>query len=399
MVITSALAAGRQAADSRGSGLVGIGEGDGLDASDGSLTKVCVGNALGIIVFPGATSEESPYEVQSWERIVTIPASPPGGVIEVVVDGKQLQRIRYRLSPAGASSMWPGGIQVSYPEMTNSGDDSRGHNGPSPFSSMGHERCALTRPQKAMLRSLIVNRPSRRRSMGLAGQLAKCWGIGRPDTHDAGYVVYEDADFKRAVAALKDDRDLVLPPATPAPKAVARRDVEGVVAAVPLHMGPSPWPGACSINFSRRDVLALDFEALLVSQNFELLQQLEKFSWLEQYIRGRRTLAIFVGSLGPFRRAVAESVVGTSNAPVLALFDFDPAGLLRAASTPRLETLCLPAWPDLERVLQQKKQPKAVQRAIAEHGTRLDAVTCQVVAPAWARMKQLGSLELAAFPR
>lgn len=251
-----------------------------------------------------------------------------------------------------------------------------------------------------MLRGLLVNKPVQRRSQGLAGHLANTFGIGRIDQRDRGYVIYSSADFERAKTALRNGGiSPAAPTPVPTPVPVKQAD-KGVVAVVPINMSGLQLPGARCATLAGRAALALDYQVILACEKFEMFLCLDEFSWLENFIRSRRTLALFVGSFGPYRKQVAQNLIEQSTAPVLAFFDFDPRGLQRAAIIPRLEALCLPEWQDLEQALWQKKQSSVFQRELVQHRPHLDAVECEVIAPAWARMKHLQrGLELDAFPR
>jgi hypothetical protein len=74
----------------------GIGEGDGLDTTSESLpTKVCVRNELGSVVVPGATYEDGHILAKAFEQVVHLSAYASASYIDVFVNGKIHNRVRY----------------------------------------------------------------------------------------------------------------------------------------------------------------------------------------------------------------------------------------------------------------------------------------------------------------
>jgi hypothetical protein len=118
-------------------------------------------------------------------------------------------------------------------------------------------------------------------------------------------------------------------------------------------------PGARCATLSGRDAMALDFDVILLCGKFEMLLRLHQFGWLEKFIRGRRTLGLFEGGLGPYRQAPAKFLVQRSAAPVLAFYDLDSQGFERAAGTPRLEAVCLPDWQDWSGLVRDSASARA----------------------------------------
>jgi hypothetical protein len=257
----------------------------------------------------------------------------------------------------------------------------------------------LSTREAAVLRSLIVNRPKSRRAPGILGQLARDRGIGHTEATAPGFVVYTDADFERAAAELEADG--LASGAGPGKGPLPRLRIEAECVAVALiNMGePVPLATRC-VTITAQEALELDFGVILVCGQFEALLRLREFSWLDNFIRGRRTLAMFRGGTAQYRVAAASAVLDRSEAPVLGFFDFGPAGLHQATQVPRLEALCLPEWPVLEAALEPKTFNVAFPREFAYNRARLDAAACSVVGPLWERMKTIRrGLTQEGFPR
>lgn len=74
----------------------GIGEGDGLDAGPESLpSKVCVRNELGSVVVQGATYEDGQIRARAFEQVVHLSPYSSASYIDVFVNGKLHNRVRY----------------------------------------------------------------------------------------------------------------------------------------------------------------------------------------------------------------------------------------------------------------------------------------------------------------
>jgi hypothetical protein len=139
-------------------------------------------------------------------------------------------------------------------------------------------------------------------------------------------------------------------PATQRPRSLsfAAPVTEGLVAVVSIGIpGISSPPGSFLV-MPWHKALALPYEVLVVCENLEPLQRIDRYDWLPPFIKNRSALVLFRGAPAWFRVDSANRVVAGDSRPVLELFDFDPQGLLMAARLPRREGLCLPSWEQLQ---------------------------------------------------
>lgn len=145
--------------------------------------------------------------------------------------------------------------------------------------------------------------------------------------------------------------------------------------------------------------LALPYEVLVVCENLEPLQRIDRYDWLPPFIKNRSALVLFRGAPAWFRVDSANRVVAGDSRPVLELFDFDPQGLLMAARLPRREGLCLPSWEQLQPLVISRKRHDLYGDQLPGFQAALDACGDSDIATAWNRMRFLTwDLNQEAFP-
>jgi hypothetical protein len=259
----------------------------------------------------------------------------------------------------------------------------------------------------AFLRSLVAERPSRRRSPGLAGHLCHHLKIGTASP-EGDYIIYQHGDFERAGELLGRWRNgtAVAPePSAASSRALvenlAQRYSRHYLAMYPLNMGYS-FPPSCSfMSTTLRSARELVFDVIIACEKLNTLGRLDQYTWLEQFVKGRRALAVFCGARGGVYRAeTAQRFVDGSAAPVMALHDFDPSGLHKASALPRLEALCLPDWQSLEPLLKNGRPEPMFAQHRRQLRNELDQVKCAHVATAWDRMNAIGNgISVEDFPR
>ncbi|OUM00771.1 hypothetical protein A8M77_19695 [Variovorax sp. JS1663] len=222
-------------------------------------------------------------------------------------------------------------------------------------------------------------------------------------------VLYEESDFLKAETKL---RNAGLAGVAPAPgrrrseaddaaseKAAAAPVTEGLVAVVALGIEGVKTPRGSFLAMCWREALAMSFEVLLVCENLESMQRIHRYRWLEPYLKGRSALVLFRGAPDWFRIDAARRLVEEDSRPVLALFDFDPQGLVMAASLPRREALCLPPWEELEPIVRERKRHDLYGAQEAGCRPTLNACGDPEIALAWGRMRLLTrGLNQEAFP-
>jgi len=135
-------------------------------------------------------------------------------------------------------------------------------------------------------------------------------------------------------------------------------------------------------------------------RNLEPLLQLHQYTWLSEYVKERPCLAVYRGGPRLFGTDAAAKLIDQDTRPTLAFFDFDPKGLSMAASLPRREALCLPAWPELRNVAVAQKRTVLYTNSFQQSRAHLDAVTAPDIALAWSRMRSIATgLNQEGFPR
>lgn len=259
----------------------------------------------------------------------------------------------------------------------------------------------------AFLRRLVARRPAELRHQGVAARMAEQQGLGMVR---GAKVVYGDADFTHARDMLRNRGfELAAPPApftrSEAPPGGSEKTgavpvTQGRVAVVAVGLPALPAPPGRFMAMDWHDALALPYEALLVCENLEPLLRLHEYRWLADFYKGRPALALFRGAPGMFGTDAAATLIAADTRPTLAFFDFDPKGLSMAASLPRREALCLPAWPELEAATRRAQRENLFTQSA--HGSRahLDRVQDGDIALAWQRLRLLAlGLNQEGFPR
>lgn len=266
---------------------------------------------------------------------------------------------------------------------------------------------SLSQREVDFLRRLRKERPERRDLGPVAQALASEHGIGRVR---GAAVAYEPHDFTAAENLLisrgypLEAPERGLPRSSSAPggseKAGARKVTTDLIAVVPLHMEVCLPAGALFLGADWRAVDTNSFDCILECENLEPMLALGSFTWLERILRGRRTLAVFRGMPHVFSTGTAARFIAAAGKPVLGFYDFDPEGLVMAASEPRLEALCLPDWDSLAAATRRYQRTHLYLDQLPGRRAQLDALPDGPVRDAWQQLKMLQcGLNQENFPR
>ena len=183
-------------------------------------------------------------------------------------------------------------------------------------------------------------------------------------------------------------------------KAGARKVMADLVAVVPLHMDAALPTGTLFLAADWPSIDTASFDCILECENLEPMLDLASFTWLDGFVRGRRTLAVFRGMPNSFSTGAAARFIAAAGKPVLGFYDFDPEGLAMAASEPRLEALCLPDQESLVAAARRYQRTHLyLDQAPGRRGL-LDALPGGPVRDAWQQLKMLQcGLNQENFPR
>ena len=127
-------------------------------------------------------------------------------------------------------------------------------------------------------------------------------------------------------------------------------------------------------------------DVLLMVENLESLRFLERNQWIDY--QALAVLAIFRGD-GVFRADVVASLLESSNAPVWAYFDFDPAGLGMAARLPRLQRVLLPPEDVLVSATRKAKQVHLYADQVDQWGKSLMSDDRSMIQQPWSLLRKL----------
>lgn len=256
------------------------------------------------------------------------------------------------------------------------------------------------------LRRLIAGKRTTKRLSDLAERFARSEGIGRVK---GAAVLYEPSDFTRAANILTTRGfDLNPGPGNHLRSESGRGGSEkkraapvghDLVAVVPFNMDLKLPPGVRFLAMSWRSALEQKHEQLLVCDNLEPMSYLKDFDWLAPHTQGKATLAVYRGGPTVFGSRAPAEFIAASAAPTLALHDFDPEGLHRAAILPRRTGICLPDWADLEAAVRHYNRRHLFTNSI-QLGSALDKVNDPEIALLWKKMKSLSAgLNVENFPK
>lgn len=266
---------------------------------------------------------------------------------------------------------------------------------------------SLTPAEVGFLRRLVASSVEHKRADGLAKRMSELHGIGRVV---GSRVMYARADFERAEALLESRRiDLKAPQqgftrsqaaSGLSEKAGAKAVTDGLVAVVPLHMGMGLPVGSSFLAVHWEAALQWDFDVILECENLEPLTRLSEYRWLDDFVRSRRTLAVFRGCPQVFTPRPPAALLRAASKPVLGFYDFDPAGLVIAAGEPNLEALCLPEWEPLRERALQVRRPALFYPQLRAYQPTLDGLSAGPVRDAWMVLRQVQwGLDQESFPR
>ncbi|KGG86652.1 hypothetical protein P368_21305 [Comamonas thiooxydans] len=266
----------------------------------------------------------------------------------------------------------------------------------------------MTPHEVAFLRRLAAEQPQALRNDGIAARMLKEHGLGALRGARVFYGAFEytrAADMLHnrgyALEAMREPFARSQAPAGGSEKLGALPVLHEIVAVVPLGVAGFTVPVGTFMGMPWRDALALNYEVLLVCENLEPMLLLQHgYPWLARFINGRSTLALFRGKPGLFSTAAAARLIAEDARPTLAFFDFDPKGLSMAASLPRREALCLPAWSALEVATRQAKRENLFVRSLHGSQVHLNRVEDAEISEAWRRLKELAiGLNQEGFPQ
>ncbi|MDF2461847.1 MAG: hypothetical protein K0Q43_82 [Ramlibacter sp.] len=265
----------------------------------------------------------------------------------------------------------------------------------------------MTPRQLHFLQRLVAQKPAERRNEGTAAEMAVHEGVGR---RDRSRIQYAAADFVKAqnilitrgypVEAPASGFTRSSAPAGGSEKTGARAVSQDLVAAVPLNMAFQLPPGTNFVAMAWQDAVKLPFSAVLLCENLEALRDIRSYAWLDGFVRGRPTLAVFRGAPGYFRTDAPAALLRATDAPVLGFFDLDPQGLCFAAGTLRLEALLLPPVDVLEQRLLQLKRRHLFTQQFQKAQAQLEQLPEGQLRDLWQLLKRhsLG-LDQEGFPR
>ena len=217
----------------------------------------------------------------------------------------------------------------------------------------------LSSTQIACLQRLAIEKPAERGHSAVAEFFLVHCGIGSRKGRGS---VYTEKSHQQAISLLIANGL----PLTPMPAGSSRSDAIGLpsektgtkaphddsvaikVASGACLLGGHPLPrpeqGIYSV-LTVAQATAVTADRLLLVENVETFRTLEKYRWLDY--QGLNVVAILLGD-NLFKADRVDAVIRARAEPVWAFFDFDPNGLGRACSLPRLDRIILPAsgWLD-----------------------------------------------------
>lgn len=258
--------------------------------------------------------------------------------------------------------------------------------------------------QILFLQRLASERPAQRRVGDVSRHFCEHYSLG---SMVGRQVAYRDEHHRMAESLLRN-HDL---PVTPMVTGASRSDVATFGGLSEKSLSAAPHAGSIGIKCMGEcllDGLALrtpegsylvvtpeaasriSCDRLLLVENLETFRQLERYRWIDY--RGRSVLAVYRGD-SALSTGEALQFVKARSESIWAFVDFDPAGLVIAASLPveRLERLVLPevAWLREAAKSSRGRQLFDEQEARARPG--LDRAAHPDVRLAWAELQALRS--------
>jgi hypothetical protein len=243
------------------------------------------------------------------------------------------------------------------------------------------------------LRRLLADRPESRAQGVSATKMAQEHHVGRIDGRK---VAYCETDFIRAENLLRSRGIPLEVPETytrsqaPAGQSEKHRAIavtDGLVAVRGVNMPALELPEARFLAMHWESAIKLDFDVLLVVENLEALIRIDEYRWMDQFVKGRRALAVFHGAPVIFTTKIAARLINSDVRPTLAFFDFDPKGLGMAASLLRREALCIPDIQVLIAEARRQNRKNLYFQSADSSGAQLDKVQDPAIALAWRAMK------------
>ncbi len=262
---------------------------------------------------------------------------------------------------------------------------------------------ALARAERAFLKRLAVHRPERLAARGIAGHVARTYGLG---SGGGGWVEFRSEDFERAKRLLLDPEGRAAPVAVAKhteklePRAPGRRRVPAVdvgkpphdVAVLPVGVAaavPADFPQHFIATDARAQALRR-FPVLIVCDSLDVMAHLQRFAWLLADLGERSAIAIYRGDSGRFREKTATGLIqACAKSEIWFAGDFQPRVLWAAARLPRLSRLCYPDVEAIEQIPAQLAIPSSLA-LLRHYAQKVGDTQGEPIASAWAAMSRVG---------
>lgn len=258
----------------------------------------------------------------------------------------------------------------------------------------------LSSTQITFLQRLAIEKPAERGHSAVAEFFLVHCGIG--SRKGRGFV-YTEKSYQEAISLLIANGL----PLTPLPAGSSRSDAIGLpsektgtkaphydsvaikVASGACLLGGHPLPrpeqGIYSV-LTVAQATAVTADRLLLVENVETFRTLEKYRWLDY--QGLNVVAILLGD-NLFKADRVDAVIRARAEPVWAFFDFDPNGLGRACSLPRLDRIILPASGWLDATTKRVKRSDLFADQINQWRSTIERSNNAEISAAWRLLSRL----------
>lgn len=160
-------------------------------------------------------------------------------------------------------------------------------------------------------------------------------------------------------------------------------------AAIDIGIGPIRLPARCHIEADYSSVSVDAHDWIVVVENWECFDSIHLAADRLSF-PGRTPLIVWRGDTSATRaNAVMEWLTGLSQ-PVAAFVDYDPSGLIIAASLPRLNTFVAPKLSELGSLLRENGLHDRFQAQLPSCQRALDELSSPIIRPVWELIRREG---------
>jgi hypothetical protein len=167
--------------------------------------------------------------------------------------------------------------------------------------------------------------------------------------------------------------------------------VKALTPSAPIDLGSGAirLPARCHIEIDFETISAEAHDWIVVVENWECFNDIHLAADRLSF-PGRSPLVVWRGDTSATRADAMMEWLAGLNQPVAAFVDYDPSGLIIAASLPRLKGFVAPDLNELARLLRENGLHERFQAQLSSCQRALDLLSSPIIRPMWELIRREG---------